>query len=98
MVALEQSYVTLGRFILLDAMLLFFTVTTVYCFVRFHNQSAEPFSRKWWKWLLLLGISIGCVDSVKMVGLFVTSLVGIYTVVQLWPYFGDKTMSNQLYF
>lgn len=98
MVALEQSYVTLGRFILLDAMLLFFTVTTIYCFARFHNQRGEEFSRKWWKWLLLLGFSIGCVDSVKMVGLFVTSLVGIYTVFQLWEYFGDKKMKNSTYF
>lgn len=98
MVALEQSYVTLGRFILLDAMLLFFTVTTFFCFIRFHNQRNNVFGRKWWKWILLLGISIGCVDSVKMVGLFITTLVGIYTIVQLWEYFGDKNMKNSTFF
>lgn len=98
MVCLEQSYVTLGRFILLDAMLLFFTVTTVFCFVRFHNQRHNVFGRKWWKWILLLGISIGCVNSVKMVGLFATSLVGIYTVAQLWDLFGDKSVSRTTYF
>ncbi|EGV64127.1 Protein O-mannosyltransferase 2 [Yamadazyma tenuis] len=101
MVCLELSYVTLGRFILLDSMLLFFTVATVFCFSRFHNLNEKPdkwFSRKWWKWLLLTGFSIGCTCSVKMVGLFVTTLVGIYTIVDLWNKFGDKSISWTKYF
>ena len=97
MVLLDNSYVTLGRFILLDSMLLLFTVTTFFCLVRFHNEHKKPFQRKWWKWILLLGISIGCVCSVKMVGLFVTVLVGIYTIVELWNQFGDKTLTNSVY-
>ncbi|ODV79353.1 glycosyltransferase family 39 protein [Suhomyces tanzawaensis NRRL Y-17324] len=99
MVALELSYITLGKFILLDSMLLFFTVTTIFCFARFdsHNTRSQEFSRKWWKWLLLTGFSIGCTCSVKMVGLFVTTLVGIYTVVDLWNKFGDRTVSWSRY-
>lgn len=102
MVCLETTYTTLARFILLDSMLLFFTCTTVLCFYTFHNINRDPekaFTRKWFKWLLLTGISIGCVDSVKMVGLFVTSLVGIYTVVDLWYLFGTlgKTTSLKKY-
>ncbi|CAN3356981.1 dolichyl-phosphate-mannose--protein mannosyltransferase 2 [Diutina catenulata] len=99
MVAIEQVYVTLGRFILLDSMLLFFTVTTVFCFTRFNNFNTrgQEFGRKWWKWLLLTGVSIGCVTSVKMVGLFVTSLVGIYTVVDLWNKLVDKNVTWSRY-
>ncbi|KAI5959153.1 PMT2 [Candida pseudojiufengensis] len=95
MVTLESSYVTLGKFILLDSMLLFFTVTTVFCFARFNNfnNKEQEFGRKWWKWLFLTGVSIGCVCSVKMVGLFVTTLIGIYTVVDLWNKLGDKSIS-----
>ncbi|QPG75602.1 hypothetical protein FOA43_002959 [Brettanomyces nanus] len=91
MVCLETSYTTLARFILLDSMLLFFTATTFYAMNRFHNKNrfeALAFSRKWWKWLLLTGISIGCVCSVKLVGLFVTAVVGIYTIFDLWIKFG----------
>jgi dolichyl-phosphate-mannose-protein mannosyltransferase len=97
MVVFESSYVTLARFILLDSMLLFFTVSTVFCFVKFHNERKSAFGRKWWKWLLLTGFSIGCVCSVKMVGLFVTTLVGIYTVVDLWNMMADKNITNKQY-
>jgi dolichyl-phosphate-mannose-protein mannosyltransferase len=91
MVCLETTYTTLARFILLDSMLLFFTCTTVLCMYTFHNLNRDPekvFTKKWFKWLLLTGISIGCVDSVKMVGLFVTALVGVYTICDLWYLFG----------
>lgn len=99
MVCLELSYITLGKFILLDSMLLFFTISTVFCFLRFHtiNSSEKSFTRKWWKWLLLTGFSIGCTCSVKMVGLLSTALVGIYTVVDLWVKLGDKKMKWSVY-
>ncbi|KAK6205590.1 dolichyl-phosphate-mannose-protein mannosyltransferase 2 [Scheffersomyces amazonensis] len=95
MVTLELSYITLGKFILLDSMLLFFTVATVFSFSRFNsfNTKKLEFTRKWWKWLLLTGFAIGCTCSVKMVGLFVTTLVGIYTITDLWIKFGDKTIT-----
>lgn len=100
MVIFENSYATLGRFILLDSMLLFFTVSTIYCFAKFHTENKSKqaeFSRKWWKWILLTGLSIGCTCSVKMVGLFVTTLVGIYTAVDLWNMFGDRALTWKKY-
>lgn len=99
MVTFEMSYVTLGKFILLDLPLLFFTAATVLTYLRFHtfNTRKLEFSRKWWKWLLLTGVAVGCTCSTKMVGLFVTSLVGLYTVVDLWTKFGDKSVSWKRY-
>ncbi|SCU90952.1 LADA_0F07272g1_1 [Lachancea dasiensis] len=97
LVIFENSYATLGRFILLDSMLLFFTVGSIYCFVMFHNNRKVPFSRKWWKWLLFTGLSLGCTISVKMVGLLVITLVGIYTVIDLWNMLGDKQLSKANY-
>lgn len=98
MVLFENSYTTLGKLILLDSMLLFFTVTSFYCFVMFHNQRSAPFSYNWWKWMVLTGFNLGCAISVKMVGLFIITVVGIYTVVELWNWLGDKTMSWKTYF
>ncbi|KAL9614391.1 MAG: hypothetical protein Q9167_001121 [Letrouitia subvulpina] len=89
MVLCENSYATISRFILLDSMLLFFTFTTVLCWARFHSLQNQSFSLEWFSWLFLTGISIGCVTSVKWVGLFCTALVGSYTIEDLWNKFGD---------
>ncbi|KAF6743175.1 hypothetical protein DFP72DRAFT_859360 [Ephemerocybe angulata] len=43
----------------------------------------EVFHRRLVGWLFFTGISIRCITSVKMIGLFVTVLVGVYTVEDL---------------
>ncbi|EXJ60552.1 dolichyl-phosphate-mannose-protein mannosyltransferase [Cladophialophora yegresii CBS 114405] len=92
MVLCENSYATISRFILLDSMLLCFTFTTVLCWARFHRLQHKSFSVEWFLWLFLTGLSIGCVCSVKWVGLFATALVGLYTAEDLWNKFGDLKM------
>lgn len=52
----------------------------------------SPFGDDWWIWLVFTGWSIGCVCSVKWVGQFVTALVGLYTIEDLWEKFGDLRM------
>ncbi|CCH42311.1 dolichyl-phosphate-mannose-proteinmannosyltransferase [Wickerhamomyces ciferrii] len=93
MVTLEASYIALGKFILLDSMLLFFTITTFLCFTKLHSLRRErlEFTKKWYIWMILTGISIGCVCSVKWVGLFITVLVGLYTVQDLY----EKLFENE---
>ncbi|CAB4403826.1 unnamed protein product [Rhizophagus irregularis] len=94
MVLLDTAYICISRFILLDSLLLFFTYTTVFCLVKFHNQIYKPFSTNWWIWLFMTGISIGCVSSVKWIGLFTTALVGLYTIEDLWNKLGDLDISK----
>ncbi|TPX33342.1 dolichyl-phosphate-mannose---protein mannosyltransferase [Synchytrium microbalum] len=97
-VLVECSFATISRFILLDSLLLMLTATSVYCLVRFRNeQAARPFSRTWWGWLLLLGINIGAVLSVKWVGLFAIALVGLHTIEDLWEMLGDLKMPWRTY-
>ncbi|KAF8902825.1 dolichyl-phosphate-mannose-protein mannosyltransferase [Gymnopilus junonius] len=93
MVLLDVGWLCISRFILLDSMLLFFTFLTVFCLTKFHNQQYQSFSVDWWTWLFLTGTSIGAVTSVKMIGLFVTALVGVYTIEDLWEKFGDTKMT-----
>lgn len=97
MVLCENSYATLGRFILLDSMLLFFTLTTMACLATLHRLRDREFSAQWWAWLVLTGVSIGCVCSVKWVGMFAMALVGIYTIEDLWHKFGDLEMPVATY-
>lgn len=70
-------------------MLLCGTVSTVLCWAKFHRAQKNSFSPEWFFWLTMTGLSIGCVTSVKLVGLFVTAMVGLYTAEDLWNKFGD---------
>ncbi|GAC75515.1 dolichyl-phosphate-mannose:protein O-mannosyl transferase [Moesziomyces antarcticus T-34] len=97
MVLLDNGWLVISRFILLDSMLLCFTFTTVHGLVKFMQYKSAPFSRPWWFWLAWTGASIGCVSSVKWVGLFVTALVGVFTVEDLWEKFGDLRMPVRAY-
>lgn len=92
MVLCENSYTTISRFILLDSMLLCGTVATTLCWAKFHRLQNKSFEPEWFFWLFMTGLSIGCVTSVKLVGLFVTALVGLYTVEDLWNKFGNVKM------
>jgi dolichyl-phosphate-mannose-protein mannosyltransferase len=92
MVLCENSYTTISRFILLDSMLLFGTVLTVFCWAKFHRLQDQSFEPEWFFWLFATGVSIGLVTSVKLVGLFVTAMVGLYTAEDLWNKFGNLKM------
>ncbi|KAK6903573.1 hypothetical protein I203_107078 [Kwoniella mangroviensis CBS 8507] len=93
----DIGWLCISRFILLDSMLLFFTFTTTLGLVKFHNQRHDPFGDDWWAWLVFTGWSIGCVCSVKWVGMFITALVGLYTIEDLWEKFGDLSMPIRTY-
>ncbi|KAI8141008.1 Dolichyl-phosphate-mannose-protein mannosyltransferase-domain-containing protein [Fennellomyces sp. T-0311] len=97
MVLFDTAYLCISRFILLDSMLMFFTCLSLYCMSVFNNCRNESFSEKWWLWLSLTGFSLGCVLSVKWVGLFAIALVGINTVEELWDMLGDLQMPKKTY-
>src|SRR3569833_296752 len=73
-------------------MLLCGTVATVLCWAKFHRLQDQSFEPEWFFWLFMTGLSIGCVTSVKLVGLFVTAMVGLYTAEDLWNKFGNLKM------
>lgn len=97
MVCLEHSYIVLGKFVLLDSMLLFFTLLTFYCLTQLYRLRKYQFTKKWALWLIATGISIGCVCSVKWVGVFVTAVVGVYTVLELYSLRWNKGISKTKY-
>lgn len=98
MVALEHSYIALSKFILLDSMLLFFTLTSFACMCKLNSLRHAQLTKEWSLWLLLTGLSLGCVCSVKWVGLFITVIVGLYTVIDLYRHMCDAQLSRLRYY
>lgn len=97
MVALELSYIALSKFILLDSLLLLFVCTTFACMAKVYSMRNNQLTRKWGLWMCLLGISIGCVCSVKWVGLFITIVVGFYTMIDLMRLYHEKSVTRLQY-
>jgi len=87
LIAIENSLVVISKFILLDAFLLFFNALTCYCFLKFNNTKKREFSQSWWKWQILLGISMGCLISVKWTGFQTYALIGLFTIYDLFIYY-----------
>jgi len=59
--------------------------------IKVSYNSSKEFSWKWWSWLIFTGTMLACCVSVKFVGLFVVSLVGLITIADLWNILGDMS-------
>jgi dolichyl-phosphate-mannose-protein mannosyltransferase len=84
LVLFDNAHIGQTRLILLDATLVFFMAVSVLAYIRFYKFRNEPFGRKWWKWLLITGISMSCVMSTKYVGAFTFFTVGLAVAIDLW--------------
>ncbi|KAF9952125.1 hypothetical protein BGZ70_000719, partial [Mortierella alpina] len=83
-VTFDNMLVTQTRLILLDSMLVFFMVCSIYSYVKFYKLRNSPFSVRWWSWLIATGVSIALTTSVKMVGLFTVATIGVAVLCDLW--------------
>lgn len=84
LVLFDNAHIGQTRLILLDATLVFAMSISVLSYVRFYKLRYEPFSRKWWKWLLLTGVALSCVISTKYVGVFTFLTIGSAVAIDLW--------------
>jgi dolichyl-phosphate-mannose-protein mannosyltransferase len=83
-VLFDNAHIGQTRLILLDATLIFFMALSILCYVRFYKLRHVPFSRKWWKWMLLTGVCLSCVISTKYVGVFTFFSIGVPVLFDLW--------------
>ncbi|KAI9712924.1 MAG: hypothetical protein M1828_001520 [Chrysothrix sp. TS-e1954] len=84
LVLFDNAHVGQTRLILLDAVLILSMALSAFCYVRFYKMRHDPFNRKWWKWLLLTGLSLSCVISTKYVGAFTFFSIGVPVMIDLW--------------
>jgi dolichyl-phosphate-mannose-protein mannosyltransferase len=95
-VLFDNAHVGQTRLILLDATLILFMALSLLCYVRFYKLRHIPFTRKWWKWLLLTGTCLSCVISTKYVGVFTFFSIGVPVMFDLWDLLDIKRRQGTL--
>lgn len=83
-VAFDNAHIIDSRLILLDSTLILSVALTMYFYAKFSTYRLQPFSRKWWTWLLATGVSLSCVISTKYVGVFTYFTIGLAVLHELW--------------
>ncbi|KAJ4381967.1 Dolichyl-phosphate-mannose--protein mannosyltransferase 4 [Neurospora sp. IMI 360204] len=96
LVLLDNAHIGQTRLILLDATLVFAMACSLLCYIKFHKLRHEPFSRKWWKWLILTGFALSCDISTKYVGLFAFITIGSAVCIDLWDLLDVKRPGGAL--
>ncbi|GJJ68377.1 dolichyl-phosphate-mannose-protein mannosyltransferase [Entomortierella parvispora] len=77
LVTFENALITQSRLILLDAPMLLFMGYTMLAWINFYNYRNRPFTRGWWVWLIQTGVALFLSSSVKWVGLFTITTIGL---------------------
>ncbi len=72
----------------IDVQLLLFIIVACFSWVKFRSHTNSPFTINWWFWLYATGVSLGLALGVKYVGFFVTAIIGLCTVYDLWDVSG----------
>jgi dolichyl-phosphate-mannose-protein mannosyltransferase len=96
LVLLDNAHIGQTRLILLDATLVFAMACSLLFYIKFYKQRHNPFSRKWWKWLVLTGFALSADISVKYVGLFAFITIGSAVVIDLWDLLNVKRPGGAL--
>ncbi|KAH3673172.1 hypothetical protein WICMUC_003856 [Wickerhamomyces mucosus] len=93
-VLFDNAHVAETRLILLDSTLILSVALSIYSYVKFFKiarQKGSDFSRDWWTWLILTGVSLSCVISTKYVGAFTFITIGFAVFIDLWNLLDIKT-------
>ena len=85
-VLFDNAILVQSRLILLDIILIFFVFLSLYFFLL--AKKVQVFSRKWYLFNFLLGLSLGAAISIKWIGF------GILAIVWLWDIFEEKFFSK----
>jgi dolichyl-phosphate-mannose-protein mannosyltransferase len=96
LILLDNAHIGQTRLILLDATLVLAMACSLLFYIKFYKRRHEPFSRKWWKWLILTGYALSCDISTKYVGLFAFVTIGSAVAINLWDLLDIKRRAGAI--
>nr|XP_018899540.1 PREDICTED: protein O-mannosyltransferase 1 [Bemisia tabaci] len=88
----DNALLTQSRFVLMESILLFFSLFGLLCLQKFRKLKSESYSLEWWAWLFLASVFLTFSFCVKLAGWFSWCLAMIIISVDYW----DKVLGNKL--
>ncbi|KAK0158158.1 hypothetical protein PV328_009197 [Microctonus aethiopoides] len=94
MLLFDNALLTQSRFILMESILIEFSIFGLYCVMKFRHIMDKPKLMLWWIWLTLGIASLTCALCVKYVGFYSLTL-GLFIIIRdYWNLLARKTISN----
>ncbi|XP_032664728.1 protein O-mannosyltransferase 1 [Odontomachus brunneus] len=93
---LDNALLTQSRFILMESILMQFSLLGLLCILKFRKVMDRPMSASWWIWLTLGMVNLTCALCVKYVG-FYSMVLAIFLIARdYWSLLPRKTLSNAI--
>ncbi|CAB3381622.1 Hypothetical predicted protein [Cloeon dipterum] len=93
LILFDNALLTQSRFILMEPMLLLFSVFGLYCLLKFIRCRESPYTFAWFAWLIVGLFSLTAAVCIKFVGLC-SLLLGFYVVWRdMWSLVANKNLS-----
>lgn len=93
-VLFDNALLVQSRFMLMEGMLIFFSLLAIMAFLKCRNLGHRSFSVAWWFWLCLTGVSFTCSLSVKYTGAFTGLLLVYLAAKDYWAMIDDTRLSD----
>ncbi|XP_078041520.1 protein O-mannosyltransferase rt isoform X2 [Augochlora pura] len=90
----DNALLTQSRFILMESILLQFSLFGLICIMKFRKVMDQPLTLSWWIWLSLGIASLTCALCVKYVGLYSLILALSLIAYDYWTLISRKTLSS----
>ncbi|XP_044008654.1 protein O-mannosyltransferase 1 [Aphidius gifuensis] len=94
MLLFDNAFLTQSRFILMETMLIQFSLFGLYCLMKFRKIMDKPIKLSWWFWLTMSITNLTCGLCVKYVGIY-SLYLGIYLIAKdYWNLIERRVLSN----
>ncbi|XP_014473640.1 PREDICTED: protein O-mannosyltransferase 1 [Dinoponera quadriceps] len=93
---LDNALLTQSRFVLMESILMEFSLLGLLCILKFRKVMDRPTSASWWIWLTLGVMNLTCALCVKYVG-FYSMVLAIFLIVRdYWSLLPRKSLSDTI--
>ncbi|XP_033209225.1 protein O-mannosyltransferase 1 isoform X2 [Belonocnema kinseyi] len=94
MLLFDNALLTQSRFILMESILIQFSLMGLLCVMKFRKVMDRPLTFAWWAWLTLAAVNLTCALCVKYVGFYSLFLALVLIGRDYWSLLPRKTLSN----